>query len=136
VIEGDAMGMDIDKLEAGPELDALVAARVMGLTVVRDPVSERGVSIGEAGPKGFDLKKYSTEIAAAWEVLEKLRCMLSKGKFGWVHVCAGPKNDGWEVQFVQAKFMEPGEIDFFLQAETAPLAICRAALKACISLQR
>lgn len=65
--------MDIDKLEAGRELDALVAERVMeiDLAAVRDEVG------WYKHPDGYTRREppclpYSTEIAAAWEVVEKL----------------------------------------------------------------
>ena len=49
-------------MKAGRELDALVAEKVMGLT------EEDWI----AGPTGLP-RPYSTDIAAAWEVVEKLR---------------------------------------------------------------
>lgn len=100
--------IDIDKLAAGRELDILVAEKVFGLTVVPDPVTLRGVSIGEAGQNGEDLPKYSADIAAAWKVLEQFpsSCLSKAGN--------------WSCMIANG----PGV------ADTAPLAICRAALKA------
>ena len=67
---------------------------------------------------------YSTDIAAAWEVLEKMRTQLP-GKEIMLYWC-----DGWGVgSLCQA----PSTIsiwDSLGEAETAPHAICLAALKA------
>lgn len=79
---------EIDELQAGPELDALIAERVMGWVKVewdgvyywRDPaiddshtgrVADSRSSVGDLLE---DLKPWSpsTDIAAAWEVVEKL----------------------------------------------------------------
>lgn len=81
-------------MEAGRELDALIAERVMGLTVVRllEPVSidrreapdglyaadadlatEIEQHLGAGGYGYAALPHYSTDIAAAWQVVEKMR---------------------------------------------------------------
>lgn len=109
--------MDIDKLEAGPELDALVAEKVMGWNVHfvepelrngrehwRDPVHNTLYLPSQWCPSG--------DIAAAWEVVEK--------------VVPGPQgfnlylSSAWQASFAGGTAV----------ARTAPLAICRAALKA------
>jgi len=137
---------NIDSLEAGREMDALVATEVMGLPPWKefvledipgepcggfgdycnadlhwkhnDQIKERGIN---------DLKRpwdYSTSISAAWQVVEKLHSL------GWVvdvtvdngtgRYCKVWKmgNDGRDVGSEER------------DALTAPLAICRAALKA------
>jgi len=66
-------------MKPGREMDALVAEKVMGLRVVDDPVSHRGVSVGEAGALGTDLWPYSTDDGAALTVMEAL----SKSAMGW-----------------------------------------------------
>ncbi len=96
--------MDIDKLEAGPELDALVAEKVMGM----EP----------DGP--WAPPKYSTDIAAAWEVL-----MVLVGRI--------PEPIGIIIDKQGQFFVVKGEqcdLEDVASASTAPLAICRAALKA------
>lgn len=60
---------------------------------------------------------YSTEISAAWEVVEKFPAMqLFKYANGL----------GWDCYW----HAESGPLNVHAQAETAPLAICLAALKA------
>ena len=137
---------DIDTLEPGPALDALVAEKVMGLRLDGDfpiqqdeaggwdPIDEEDGAGHQRRPcyrtcgdhpmppyqyeHGSTCRRvvpeYSTDIAAAWEVVEKLRP-------------TGPKLSihaarlGYDVEY------GPG---WFVSAPTAPLAICRAALKA------
>ena len=69
---------------------------------------------------------YSTSIAAAWEVVEKLRV-----KFPLVKVESRP-NQRWqcEVYFPNPSGGLPSPDIAIEEADTAPLAICRAALKA------
>lgn len=120
----------MSELNAGRELDALVAERVMGLTSFKHDGYD-----GECAKCGFEWDPhrggpgtacpipdpYSTDIAAAWEVVEKL-CASGKG-FTLEHPGFSP---GTPDIHVFASFgMSP-----YMVAETAPLAICRAALKA------
>lgn len=126
--------------EAGRELDALIAERVMGYEVSRIRAGALLVEVyaierrDEAHPS-FDVvmcnyypvsvRRYSTDIAAAWEVVEKLN-----ETERWPTIQFGPSEDGdlrWWVTLVN-----PADADVY--AETAPLAICRAALKAVASV--
>lgn len=93
--------MNIDEMPAGREMDELVFVKVMD----RDP---REVNNGI-------MPRYSTSIEAAWEVVEILR--------NGFDICLIP-DSGWSAQFY------PGGIPKGANAQTAPLAICRAALKA------
>ena len=118
--------IDIDTMPAGREMDALVDIEIMGLDVCvckyvlewlyrlpfdsLDPCHQCG--------KPF-AKHRSTSIAAAWEVVEKFRkeetpMEVTSGFFG-PYSCRIASNHGWLAM---------------VQADTAPLAICRAALKA------
>jgi len=162
-------------LPAGRELDALVAERVMGLSLIphrdfaKTRVAARYVSStgpvfvltdetrvtvppgdGLKQPEGtsdwndryfffiaqylggriddevnryrLDPKPYSTSIAAAWEVVEKLSDKLD---FYWSLVRESPES--WAV------YEDPRDLGFYPAigwGNTAPLAICRAALKA------
>lgn len=114
--------------EAGRELDALVAERVMGWMSVglrarygmlaadwrgHDPLSRVGPEFECAVPH------YSTDIAAAWQVVEKVqasghRVCLYRQWNGQYHCVFGT---AFAPNF-------PGE----RHADTAPLAICLAAL--------
>ena len=98
-------------LKAGRELDALVAEKVMGLP---------GAAVGGwYNPNLLDgPPPYSTDIAAAWEVVEKLL------ELGW-HVDI---EDGWCVIVYGGR---DGKADSEMEVgETAPEAICLAALEA------
>jgi len=108
-------------LPAGRELDAIVAEKVMGMRVLRHAdgsISEGGQG-NERVRRDAKIPMYSTSIAAAWEVVEKL---LSGGR-SIVMTCG---IDSLPTFFVRIGD-DPGE---FVAENTAPLAICRAALKA------
>jgi hypothetical protein len=116
--------MNVDEMEM-LDIDIAIATRVMGLVVVPDPVSERGVSVGEAGPNGADLKKYSIEIAAAWEIVEKVKATSSRG-----YVLDFLRGEWTVGNRACGDAGEPELYGFHAgRAETAPLAICRAALR-------
>ena len=124
--------------EAGRALDALVAEKVMGLVPYHCEVGERmkygGVWAGDPyhpnGPQGYDgfdngmdlvaAPDYSTYLEAAWPLVEKFSMAVMPVVGGrW---CAIP-----------GTYHEEG--DWFeeqptIYADTAPLAICLAALKA------
>jgi len=87
-------------VESHRALDALVATEVMGLDIpllADSPVPPA--------------RRYSTDIAAAWEVVEELDLSM------YPLACTV----GWRFEFDRNEGAE---------AETAPLAICLAALKA------
>ncbi len=120
---------EIDQMEAGPEMDALVAEFMIGWRRAPsedDPagwcwVTEHGRTRGSATAL---MPTYSTNIAAAWQVVEKL-----KERFSSVLVETNPRQ--YYVDIVTDK----GTPSYYrtvadAEADTAPLAICRAALKA------
>ena len=89
--------MDIDKMKAGRELDMLVSEMM-----------------------GGNFRPYSTSIAAAWLVVEKMDERFGFDGHNGFTIVKG--NDGlWYVEFPNPNW-EDG------QADTAPLAICRASL--------
>ena len=106
---------------AGRDLDALVAVRVMELTPCdRYSHSPADAGLLTDGQGFFAVPYYSTQIGAAWEVLEKLRAdgltmmqSVNHGEAGW-----------WCVLYPHAG--PPAETAY---AETAPLSICWAALE-------
>lgn len=146
----------VSALPAGRELDALVAERVMGWTRldVRPSCWPPAVSLTciELGPRfgttvppyagpwwlppgvtaergpvnGVGFPEYSTDIAAAWTVLETVQrrsaCLASVTKFrDGAHGCIVESNrDGERL----------GKETAYARADTAPLAICRTALLA------
>lgn len=133
----------IDVMEAGRELDALIAECVFGkpslCRLIGDGIKEplrldepdavwRERSPADSywerfSPYGaervindFAVLRYSTDIAAAWQVWEKIgQPTISK---------SNPR--GQIMVWVTEDQMGPLEV---AEAETAPLAICRAALK-------
>lgn len=101
------------------EIDRLIAERVMGWT----DLSVTGNRFGTT-PEGKPhriIPQYSTEISAAWEVIEKLRFLGYQGGIDWARPEAG-----YECSFGSSL---PPDQRPSSQAETAPLAICLAALK-------
>jgi hypothetical protein len=108
-------------MKPGRELDVLVAEKVMG---VKNP-PETELSDGYVVTMDVYLipKPYSTDIAAAWEAVEKLRInfpemklsVYTKGSEGWGCEFSCKNEFGWDVEQI---------------GSTAPHAICLAALKA------
>lgn len=127
-------------MEAGRELDALVAEKVMGWKLenyeTSEPASTDRHYLDASRNDGWawvgretDIEAWqwqpSTDIAAAWEVVEKLLpCQFTLGS----PEKESAKGDVWYAEF--------GEwVDHLFQGEeatapTAPHAICLAALKA------
>lgn len=116
--------------EAGRELDARIAEAVFGYTLdyefadlhvppaphvkeLRDQYDEWGV-----------LPHYSSDIAAAWLVVEALR---ARGI--WLEELSGRYEESYRAGF---SWRDPARGMLYRQAmaATAPLAICRAALEA------
>lgn len=115
--------MNIDEMQAGPELDALIATEVMGLIVHPRNTGlwvPQGPADGIADhtPKIIGGWLPSTNIAHAMEVVEKMRLQLVP--------CVDEPH--WFV--CEGDCVDHGKSRFGTIADTAPLAICRAALKA------
>jgi hypothetical protein len=126
-------------MQAGRELDALVAHKVFGLFPCphwsRDIYDSRSWNSDNCDCKPWsksydaeypDFKPYSTNIAAAWEVVEKL------DRRFWPEIRR--IDDGsWCCEIVgrgdTPAQVSPGPLALEY-APTAPLAICLAALKA------
>lgn len=108
------------------KIDALVAEHVMGLPVSYDSEYAHlpSIIIDQATGSYDAIPHYSTDIAAAWEVVEKL-CDESIPENEQYSVVVSPYWCEFEHRIYQ------GEPDaFHAYADTAPLAICLAALKA------
>lgn len=101
------------------EIDRLVAERVMGWTNLHVVGTRFGTT--PEGKSHRMVPQYSTDISAAWEVVEKLRQSGYQGRIDW----ARPEL-GYECAFWSSPIL-PNEMQF-PRAETAPLAICLAAL--------
>ena len=118
---------EIRNIKAGREMDALIAEKVMGWKKI--VIGGVGWFVKES-PLGMSYQymtqsgdfEPSTDIAAAWQVVEK---MSSRKDWDEHPVCIVRNyafKDMWTVEL--------RDYDFDATAETAPLAICRAALLA------
>jgi hypothetical protein len=123
-------------MNPGRELDALIAEKVMGLEVsftIYPPEGADGYEIQKIGGDCFDgctklhwssMPEYSTDIAAAWEVVEKVR---TKKISVSLVTCWDDSKD--MMQWVcKIEWGGTDRFEFALQ-DTAPHAICLAALK-------
>jgi hypothetical protein len=120
-----------DAPTAGRELDALIAGKIMGWLDVKKQsianafgqhVMDDYVGLPAAGaPQPVLVPRYSTMIQEAWKVADKLR-----GEVQFVAVISGTGPQGaqpWICKINrEGSFMEE-------RADSAPLAICLAALK-------
>ena len=145
--------MDFRTLQAGQEIDALIAEKVFGwrhltaeeLAIIQTFASQERHWMGEPGAKDcvFMLTPsdgirwatgWSGRIDGAWPVVEKLRergytfSLVAAIKFGETEETS---RKGWIAGFTYPTGLT--EDDW---AETAPLAICRAALRAVTDWRR
>lgn len=98
---------EIIAMEAGQDLDFLISEKVLNL------------SVDEWNTRFFrNQTHYSTDIAAAWQVV------VLRGQH-WQVTRNGPKYN-----VILSWYTETGRIRVHAKAESAPLAICRAALLA------
>ena len=117
------------ELPAGRELDALIAEKVMGRVVTHPEQSSPGYLLewsGDAYEVGGarTLPSYSTDIADAWEVVAKLET----GRPHRQVRLSGYNVDEWFCDV--ALFLGEDRGTVWGEGNSAPLAICRAALKA------
>ena len=96
------------------ELDEQVARKVFGRTTVYDGWMKGRLSVGTPLPC------YSSAIVAAWQVVEKMLSSPQRDR-DYVNLWFDHHGDYWTC--------EVGTVGFGT-GETAPLAICRAALDA------
>lgn len=120
----------MSEMKAGRELDALVAERVMGWTDVKlAKRPELGV-LGRHPVRHAQeiVPHYSTDIAAAMAVVEELRSWIF-----WVQRVEAPLG---QVRYSARVYTRDKDVPYYFgayydaTANTAPLAICLAALKA------
>jgi len=119
-------------MEAGKQLDALVAEKIFGYKVFRRDYVDGARFFFEDtdGAPTYLYMNYSTDIAAAWEVVEKLR-ELNNGSVLEFRLTWSGKEYGipgfvfriWESDLPHVDLLP-------FEAKTAPHAICLAALKA------
>ncbi len=101
-------------MKPGRELDALVAEKVMGWKMDASAVWHG------PGPSCLVLPHYSTDIADAWEIVEKLQSQ------DWACILDNVKDflGNWQAHFEKDRRACTAE------SESAPHAIALAALKA------
>jgi len=136
----------IESMPAGRDLDALVAEKVIGISVKwldcgdgRFPYKQttlaRNNQLMKSGdtpvglrPEG-DIPEYSTDISAAWEVVEKIKDNPKYGGDFAVHFMRSPyrKPPSWWAGFYSSDYDNCFQFPWS-EAETAALAICRFAL--------
>ena len=109
----------IEQMPAGRELDTLVAEKVL-----RWKRQERGRSSSlpwphwiSDGTTYLELPRFSEDVGDAWEIVREL---IKRG----LHVSLDSDGSGWTADFTPNPL-----VTFFTCADTAPLAICRAALR-------
>ena len=124
----------MSEMQAGRELDALVAEKAMGTAGLR-PISvldgrgwrqdigtlgpSRELGDGRMGREAKSIPAYSTDIAATWEVVERMR---ERGLL----LSLSDNRTHWRAAFDDPHADEPEGDDH--EASTAALAICLAAL--------
>ena len=126
---------DIEKL-SDRELDALVAEKVMGWKMYKGAWFPEGFDFEVEKHKynadwlsnGIHIPHYSADIAAAWQVVEKMKADFSDGSvegFSLWFSSNPVQMPHWKCMF------ENSEDHVKAEAPTAPRAICLAALRAC-----
>ena len=129
-------------LPAGPELDRLIAEKVMGwdsYPALTGMASARrailnGIPVMEAHPSCGTVEFHpSTNIAHAWEVIESPKFTDPDG-YRRTYFSIDENALGWDVEVLHKGDEIEGERPIYrrvrAQADTAPLAICHAALLA------
>ncbi len=102
------------------EIDRLVAERVMGWTNLYGAGTRFGTT--PEGKSHRIVPPYSTDMSAAWEVVERLRKSGYQGKIDWARPELGYECIFWSSPVPPTEMQLP-------RAETASLAVCIAALK-------
>lgn len=130
-------------MKAGPELDALVAEKVMGwvrtqeswydeegvdATVLESPTGAMVQAHGwgkdcDYSEFGDVLPRFSTDIAAAFELLRRYR----NSNYVHVEILASPSEAFW---CFRVRTDAGGPVIATAEESTAPLAICAVILKA------
>lgn len=123
---------DIDAIPAGRELDALIAVNVFGATIIEqtDSVLIFYDYRARLNKEPFTVKHYSTEIAAAWEVVNIFRFGKLKDKAAAVMEMR--VNDAGAPD-CECRIFGPTQQAVHAYGDEMSLAICRASLKAVLT---
>lgn len=124
--------MNIDEMEAGREMDALVASKVFDYFVIQHEYrvyeGDQEMKEIEYLVKNIRVPEYSTDIAAAWMVLQKF-CDEESHNYPQ-DVCLEWNGFKWFCYVNTEQMLNVLREPRDGRAPSAPLAICRAALKA------
>lgn len=111
-------------MKPGRELDALVAEKMMGLEIANYTGEThegiRVIRVNNPSKVVLAPKPYSTDIAAAWEVVEKMASVANEWTFEFRYTNVA----------VRVTDNNLNGISVLEVQDTAPHAICLAALKA------
>lgn len=129
---------EIDKLEAGHKLNGLIAKHIFGCEMQMingdaccacDQVNEKSPHASREAYSGTWIIDYSTDIAAAWLVVEHF------ARLDGIFVSARPQDQDWWTVIPDEKNHPKGSLkcgpgcSVMAFGPTAPLSICRAALR-------
>jgi hypothetical protein len=143
---------EIDATQVGRSMDVLVAKVIFGWADIDNPSGPDYLlppegSWGNKRGQWYKVPHFSRYIEPAWQVIEKITHSLDEiisdagEKYGYWSLdrlgydcCPDEKHgdDGIHGQYrciFSTNMSEDRRIDVFASADTAPLAICRAALK-------
>jgi hypothetical protein len=132
---------EIENILKESEINALIAQKIFGLPVIElkdancpycgDEMrfcGERSRCVACNEWRYSPYKNYTDDIAAAWEVVEFLR-----RKFWSTNIVCWDYSERWVVTCEYRTGHGEPKKTLYADAETAPLAICRAALLAVMS---
>lgn len=110
------------------EIDIQIAEKVMSSTVteINGQILENGPSVKQPTKGGILLRRYSTNIADAWQVVEK---MMSLGFSCRITILSIDKSYG-------ITFFNDNLPEYFASGFSVPLSICEAALKALAAINK
>jgi hypothetical protein len=135
---------EILNMPAGRELDSIIADCIFGIETVKPKSRTDYVEDIHARPKGSSakwidcevLKFYSSNMDAAWEVFEfvsKSSEETSLSRNAVENISIGHDSDGWMCSIWWFRDIQSSHAVEGIYADTAPLAICRAALLAILN---
>jgi hypothetical protein len=135
---------EILKMEPGREMDALVAEKVMGWTKKWNNFSGANDWMGYGtGTRNDRNWKPSEDISAAWEVVERIKTKDAFQYVGDLHIVWGGFGENLTPKGPHGQMIYPNALCWLVSIETetntyrvtantAPEAICKAALLACL----
>lgn len=116
------------------QIDIAIAEKVMGWKGIKrgenpgfDYVGKKPLSDGQNSRDNYLIPPYSTDIAAAWQVVEKMRLL------GWRFEIFDTVRHSWWARFGRGEFNHyenEWDEEHIADENSCTLAICLAALKA------